>query len=817
MRPIRVLRTPCVTVDQHIWERDRGMRATENGEPNAGSANDDFSGVGAVFAAIGRFSVRFRWIMVIVWILGAVAATHFLPSLASATDSNNADFLPASAPSSHAQQLAGAFQPGNVQPVTVIVATTGPQLTAADQQAVDRLRAGLAKVSGVKKVIDTGQSKDQQAEQLQALVGQNPGANGFKPVVSGMRSAITSADLPAGLQAHLSGQVAAQVDNQAANGDTGSKLQLFSVVFILLLLLLIYRSLLAPVVTLAPAFLVVTISGPLVGAAAKAGLQVSPLAQFLLIVLVLGAGTDYGLFLVFRVREELGRGLGHRDAIVHAVAKVGESVTFSAGTVIAALVSLLAASFGLYADLGVPLAIGIGVMLVAALTLLPALLAIFGKAVFWPAKVRSGAGHSGVWGRISARIVQRPVVTLVAGVILFGGLALFTLGYQASGFGGSVTAPDGTDSAAGIASQNKHFPQLAQSPTDVLFVLPHSAWSDPQVLASAQQKLAASGQFTAVVGPLNPNGAALPPATYARLHAELGPAQALPPVPPASVHVPAAEYQAYRSTATYVSADGRTVQYLVGLKAGDPSTTVAMKAVPAIRDAVTSVQHSVGATDSGVAGEAPAVYDISSISNSDLGTVIPIAIAIIGLLLGLVMRSVVAPLYLIASVGLSYLAALGLSVLVFIKIGGTGGLTFFMPFLMFIFLLALGEDYNILVMSRIREEAQRLPLRQAITKALGTTGTTVTSAGLILAGTFAVFAVAGGSLGTEVRDIGVGLAVGILMDTFLVRTLLVPSTAVLLGRWNWWPSKMGRRGSAPEEPPGADSPADPVPVGSGNS
>jgi RND superfamily putative drug exporter len=212
-----------------------------------------------------------------------------------------------------------------------------------------------------------------------------------------------------------------------------------------------------------------------------------------------------------------------------------------------------------------------------------------------------------------------------------------------------------------------------------------------------------------------------------------------------------------------------------------------------------------------VAGQAPALYDISAISNSDLGTVIPIAILVIGLLLALVMRSLIAPLYLIASVGLSYLAALGLAVLVFIKIGGSGGLTFFMPFLMFIFLLALGEDYNILVMSRIREEAHGLSLRQAITKALSTTGTTVTSAGLILAGTFAVFAIAGGGGGQQVRDIGVGLAVGILMDTFLVRTLLVPSTAVLLGRWNWWPSKLGRKGAGPDEP--SDEERRPEPVG----
>jgi RND superfamily putative drug exporter len=173
-----------------------------------------------------------------------------------------------------------------------------------------------------------------------------------------------------------------------------------------------------------------------------------------------------------------------------------------------------------------------------------------------------------------------------------------------------------------------------------------------------------------------------------------------------------------------------------------------------------------------------------------LKKVIPFAILAIGILLALVLRSLVAPLYLIASVGLSYLAALGLSVLLFVKLGGSGGLVFFMPFLMFIFLLALGEDYNILVMTRIREEAHKLPLREAVAKAIGMTGTTVTSAGLVLAGSFIVLTLAGGGGSSQVRDIGLGLALGILMDTFLVRTLLVPSTVVLLGRWNWWPSKL---------------------------
>jgi putative drug exporter of the RND superfamily len=223
-----------------------------------------------------------------------------------------------------------------------------------------------------------------------------------------------------------------------------------------------------------------------------------------------------------------------------------------------------------------------------------------------------------------------------------------------------------------------------------------------------------------------------------------------------------------------------------------------MNAVPSIRAEAARVSGTLGATDYGVGGEAPAFYDISQISNSDLAHVIPIAIVVIGVLLALVMRSLIAPLYLIASVALSYFAALGLAVLIFIEIGNSGGITFILPFLLFIFLLALGEDYNILVVSRIREEAHRYPLREAVSRAVGMTGTTVTSAGLVLAGTFSVFAVVGarGSGGSQIRDVGIGLALGVLMDTFVVRTVLVPCTAVLLGRWNWWPARLSRTEAA---------------------
>ena len=262
--------------------------------------------------------------------------------------------------------------------------------------------------------------------------------------------------------------------------------------------------------------------------------------------------------------------------------------------------------------------------------------------------------------------------------------------------------------------------------------------------------------------------------------------------------MPGALYDAYRATARFVSPDGETIQFEAGLTAGDAGSTAALNAVPAIRRTLTAVQHSIGATASGVAGQAPALYDVSSISDGDLIRIVPIAIIAIGILLALVLRSLVAPLYLIASVLLSYLAALGLASIVFIKIGHSGGLTFLLPFLMFIFLLALGEDYNILVMTRIREEAHHRRLRDAVVTAVGASGPTVTSAGLVLAGTFLVLAVTAGSEpgGSQIRDIGLGLALGILMDTFLVRSLLVPSTVSLLGRWNWWPGKLAEMDEA---------------------
>jgi len=750
----------------------------------------------------GRLAVRFRWAIVLAWVAGTAAAMVLLPSLSNVTQSDNTSFLPASAPSEQAAQLASPLQGASLTAVTVLAARADGLLTGADQAAIARLSGALARVAKVTSVRDAGQSADGQAEQLAVLaaLAQSGGLATSQQagLVASLRDTIRAAPLPAGLAVHTAGPVATRVDTNATSSKTGGQVQWFSIIFVIALLMAVFRSALAPLIAVLPALVVVLIAERLTAEAAVHGLGVSQIASLLLIVLVLGAGTDYALFLMFRVREEMRAGLAGPEAIVLSVARVGETITFSAGILIAALLSLATAAFSLYSGLAAPLAIAIGLMLVAGLTLLPALLAIFGTAAFWPSSVRPGIGRAGWWGPACARIVRRPAATLIVGLVVFGALAVASAGYLASGFGGAATAPAGSDSALGNALLAEHFPQAAANPTVIVLRLRQPVWTIAPAVAAAERQLAADPQFTAVSGPFDANGTALTAAQYAALHAVYGSPRALTAT--AETRVPRrnlAAYQAYRASGSFVSADGHTISFATSLAAGNPASTAAEEAVPAIRTDAARAAAVAGASQSGVTGQAAFTYDVAQLSDSDLRTVIPIAIAVIAVLLAVVMRSLVAPLYLIASVVLSYFSALGLTVLVFVRAAGQPGLTFILPFLLFMFLLALGEDYNILVMTRIREEAQRLPLPEAVSRALKVTGTTVTSAGLVLAGTFGVLAIVGsGSAGQQnvrtIVDVGVGLALGVLMDTFLVRTLLVPSAAVLIGRWNWWPSPLSR-------------------------
>jgi len=755
-----------------------------------------------LFKRLASFSVRYRWAVIGVWLAGTVAAVNLLPSLTSVIKNDNADFLPASAPSVQAANLAKPLVGSSNQDVFVVAANpSGEALSRADLAAVQREARLLARVPYVVSAKILGESLNRKAAQIIvraniSLASDTPA----KTLISRIIATFHKASPPPGLVFHTAGSLADQVAIDEKTSSSGARTQDISLIFIIVLLLLVFRSVLAPIATLLPPALVLTMAGPVIAFIAEhSSVKISTVTQLLLIVLILGAGTDYGLFLVFRVREEMRRGRVGREAVVAALSRVGESITFSAATVIVALLSLLAASFGFYHDLGIPLALGVTMMLLAGLTLTPALLAVLAPVLFWPVTPKVGHQLTGFWGRVAQRAIRKPIPTLVVGLVVFGALAIASLGNHASGFGGATTAPAGSDAAKGDAILKADYPEASANPTTIVFRFRQPIWSPGglQRVRRAEDVLVQSHLFTNLLGPLDPAGFTIPISDMLRLHELLGAANRLPAIQPHTYPIsliPSYVYQAYRSTVELISEDGRTIAFEASLRAGDPGSTAAMDAVPAMR-AVT--RHAVlvsGAEAGGVTGEAPGLYDVSHTSSQDLAHIVPIAIAVIGVLLALLLRSLVAPLYLIASVGLSYLAALGVAVVIFMDIGGASGLTFILPFLMFIFLLALGEDYNILVMSRIREEALSKPLRQAVADAIGVTGTTVTSAGVVLAGTFAIFAVAGavGPGASQVRDVGWGLAIGVLMDTFLVRSIFVPSIAVLLGRFNWWPSRLAR-------------------------
>lgn len=754
-----------------------------------------------VYAALGRFDVRFRYLIVVAWVVVTVVSVRAFPSLSSVTPNTTISaFLPVSAPSIQATNLATPFQNTQYASATLVAVRANGSLTPADQAAIDRLETGVRAMPHVKTVRDLSTSPDGAARQavVQADVPRNGTGTGAT-LVNTIREAFGQLSAPAGLTFHLTGQLAANFDSQTAARAAQNATQNLTYVLIIVLLLLAFRALLAPLITLLPAAVVLLLASPVIaGAVTRLGVQASSITQVVLIVLVLGAGTDYGLFLTFRVREELRRGLDAQAAVVRAVQTVGETITFSALTVIAALWTLAIAQFGIYQSLGPALAIGIGLMLLAGLTLLPALLAIFGRAVFWPTSTAMQAQvTAGLWSRLTGRLIQRPALTLSVGVVLFVGLAVGQLGTGPSGFGGQTSGPTGADSTAGTTAIAAHYPISSQNPAQILLRFPQSVWNTPNNLAAAEQGLKNISSIQTLVGPLNPNGMSLTVAELTQLHNALGDPQALPATPPPHSPVSPKVYNLYRATGQYISADARTVQFVAILQ-DTSSSPAALNAIPGLRAAVDRVAATTGAAQNGVLSANAVAYDVTQVSQSDLSHIIPIVAMLIAILLALVLRSLIAPLYLVASVVLSYLAAWGLVALVFVHLAGNAGVDFVIPFVLFVFLMALGSDYNILVMRRIREEAMTKPLREAVREALARTSGTVTAAGMILASTFAVLAATGNS--DQIRQLGFGVAAGILMDTFLIRTLLIPALVVLLGRWNWWPSPLWRQQAATGAP-----------------
>lgn len=750
----------------------------------------------AAFAMLGRLVVRFRYPIVLVWVAATVVSLVAFPSLSGVIKSMAiSDYLPPNTPSVEAVHLAAPFQNTRYASSIIVAAREGGALTSADQAAIDQLEEHVRVMSHVKVVRDLSISPDGAARQaeLQADVPTD-GTGAGATLARDVRDAFGQVNAPAGLRFHLTGDLATTVDIADAQQASQNAAERLTYLLIIVLLLLAFRALLAPLLTLIPAAMALALSGPVIaGAVTRLGVQASSITQVVLIVLVLGAGTDYGLFLTYRVREELRRGYDPKDAVARALQTVGETITFSALTVIAALSTLVLARFTSYQSLGPALAVGIAVMLLAGLTLLPALLAICGRAAFWPTSTQPGRSvPSRSWSAVTARFAGRPGIILGLGTILLVGLAVGQAGTSLSGFGAQTSGPTGADSTEGTAVIAAHYPTSGQAPSAILLQYPHSVWTSLDDLATAERGLGAITAIRTVLGPLNPNGTPLTVAQLTQLHAQLGDPRTLPTTPPSGVTISAQDYNAYRALGQYISADGNTVRFLAILQDGS-SSPAAIEAIPSLRALVDTAARAGGAAQNGVFSRNAFTYDILHTSQDDLSLIIPIVAALIALLLAVVLRSLVAPLYLVASVVLSYLAAVGLVAIVFVHIGGGDGVNFIVPFVLFVFLMALGSDYNILVMRRIREEAEKHPLREAVREALARTGGTITAAGMILAGTFAVLAVT--ATNEQNRQFGFGVAAGILIDTFLIRTLLVPALVVLLGRWNWWPARLFRKGA----------------------
>ena len=651
---------------------------------------------GSVFRRIAAFSVHFRWAVLLVWLAAVPLAVFILPSLSSVTTDDNASFLPKSSETHKAAELEKPFRSESVSgSATVVIARNASALTVDDYAYIKALGQKVQAVTNVKVVENRGVSTDGKAVQLYVGVDASPTSKEGERLVGDIR-ALFSAGRPSGLAVHLTGSFPVVVDASTERNRNVDRTGKFTVVLIVLLLFFVFRSLLAPLLALVPAMVALAIAGPVIGGFSKLGLEVSSVTELLLTVLILGAGTDYGLFFVFRVREQLRSGQKPNEAVMSALEKVGESITFSALTVMAALVSLLLAKFGLYKGLGPGLAIGLAVMLVVSLTFLPALAAVLGRVAFWPSRTKRGVSSTGLWGKIAGKVISRPFTMLVAGTVLFGALSLGLIGYRTTGLNSVSETSSSADSAQGTEVLGAHY-KSGGLPQELLFRYDTSIWEHPQDLQVLHEYFSAQPTFNSLTSPLLFGGQRYTAAQLAGLIAS-----------------PAAPAQLKQALQQFISRDGKTVRLFVTLSAGNSGSVAADETTPIVRGFVAQAQKQTGAVAAGVYSQDAASYDIGHTATNDLKRIMPIVLVVIGILLALMLRSVVAPLYLILTVGLSYIASLGFAMLVFVHTGHSEGLNFILPFIMFIFSMALGEDYNILVMNRIREEAVgKLPLKKA--------------------------------------------------------------------------------------------------------
>src|SRR4051794_7315351 len=661
------------------------------------------------------------------------------PKLSSTADQS--EFLPSKYESIRAANLqTDAFpQQTSVGALLVFDRTDGGALTDADTAEIQKVVGELdGKVDSVFSGVVAQPPSQNKLVQL-AVVGIAKDKNPYDPdAIDAARDlrddaheAVDGTDLTVG----VTGAAAQALDSQDASAKAEAIVGITTFALILLLMVVIFRSVILAVFPLLVIGLVSQVAVGLIGAANKVfDLKTDSSIQVILIVVLFGIGTDYILFFLFRYRERLRLGEAHKTAVAQAVARAGEAILSAGGAVIVSFMALILSSLGIFKSIGPALAIAVAVTVLAALTLVPAVVSLIGTKVFWPSKSWKKEPEYARFGAIGRSLGRRPAVYAASSGLVLAVLAIFALQFNPTFDLGDSGAPDTVESAVALKTLETGFPPGATDPTVVLLTS-----TDGTPLDDAQ-----TTQFATDLGKAEGVG-------------QVGPAQ--------------------------LSANQETASYSVVLDS-DPTSDQALSDVKGpIRD----VAHSSApeGTEALVGGTTSVFVDFQKAMNRDYKVVFPVAAIVIAIILALLLRSLVAPWYLMASVGLGFGATLGAAVIVFQGIQGKDGLIFLLPIYIYLFVGALGTDYNILMIARLREEAREgKGSRDAAAEAVTHAGPTVAAAGLILAGTFASLMLGGNSL---LVALGFSISFGIFVAAFVMAMFSTPAITALIGHAAWWP------------------------------
>jgi putative drug exporter of the RND superfamily len=670
-----------------------------------------------------------KWVVLAFWVVVLAVAGPLAGRLNSAQQNDASSWLPQNAESTQVVELAKRFAPSDVFPALVVYERPGGPVTAADQAkaAADAKRFATVKdVTG--KIIGPIPSEDGRALQVLVPVRVAEEGNGWEalaPRIEEMRS-IAKADT-GGLDVYVTGPAGYFADFSKVFSGFDATLLYITAAIVIVILLVTYRSPVLWLLPLTTVFVALTAAQAVIYLLAKnAGLTVNAQSAFILTVLVFGAGTDYALLLTARYREELRRHADRHQAMTVALGRAAPAVVASAATVVLSLLTLLVAELNSTKSLGPVMAVGVAVGLLAMLTLLPALLVVFGRWVFWPRRPTLGSAEPterGLWARIGRRVAVRPRLVWGVTAVVLGVLALGVTQLEADGLRSRDAFRTEPEAVAGEAVLGRHFPAGEGNPV--------------QVVGRAE----AAAQLRAVVS----------------------------------------DTPGVTRVTRPVVRDGHA--YLEGTLTASADSQAGFDTVDRLRGRV----HAIPGAEGMVGGGSAVNLDVQRATRHDRDLVVPLVLAVVLAVLGLVLRAVVAPLLLVATVVLSFGAALGVSALAFEHLFGFAGADPAFPLWTFVFLVALGTDYNIFLMTRVHEEAKVHGTRRGALVGLAATGGVITSAGIVLAGTFA-------ALGTLplvfITEIGFAVAFGVLLDTFIVRSVLVTALNLDVGRWIWWPSRL---------------------------